>query len=307
MAGVSTQARVLTLWSGHRAVWASGPRLGVPHDCFASDFLGEDDFVQECASPTAGVLLLACTVGDDDDNPRSRVVLIRDGGWLDFAVSGDAFVSIDAYADGRAFVLGGESGTVIQFDWRATAQAQLRASCRILRNDMVDDFGPLRRLRIVGEDVFTVGTGGQVYRLRGDVFNPLPQLALDGNELCAKDVSGTGYGDLIVVTTDGFAALFDGARWQIPDLPICRLPDGRYAVAGYLSTVLIGVGDQWQAITPFPDDRNYYGVAQATNTSPSAILEDRQRRRQRSHQSLRDGDVRKALAPEAPRLRGFGA
>jgi hypothetical protein len=40
-----------------------------------------------------GVLLLASTVGDDDDNPRSCVVLIRDRGRLDFAVSGGADAS----------------------------------------------------------------------------------------------------------------------------------------------------------------------------------------------------------------------
>jgi hypothetical protein len=236
----------------------------------APDVLGDDDFVQECASPASGVLLLACTVGDDDDDPASRVVLIRDGGWFDFKVSGDAFVSIDAHEDGRAFVLG-ESGTVAQFDWRAPTQAQLKASCRILENNEADSFGPLRRLRIVGEDVFTVGTSGQVYRLRDDIFERLPQLVLDGNELSVKDASGTGYGDLVVVTTDGFAAHFDGSDWRIPTLPtnaglssITRLPDGRYAIAGYNSAVLIGLHNQWQVLAPNPDYRNYYGVATAS-------------------------------------------
>lgn len=235
----------------------------------AFDFLSDDDFVQECANPDLGVLLLACTVGDDDDNPRSRMVVVRDGGWLDFTVSGDAFVSVDAYSDGRAFVLG-EGGAVIEFDWRAPAQPQLKASVRIVRNDRADALGPLRRLRIVGQEVLTVGTSGQVYRLNGNVFDALPQLVLNGKELSVKDATGNGYNDLMVVTTDGFASHFDGSAWCSLDLPTsgglnsaCCLANGQYALAGYNSTVLIGARDQWQAITPFSSHRNYYGVASA--------------------------------------------
>jgi hypothetical protein len=70
------------------------------------------------------------------------------------------------------------------------------------------------------------------------------------------------------VTTDGYAACFDGSSWHLLDLPshaglnrICRLRDGRYAIAGYNSTLLVGQRDQWQQVAPLEQNRNYYGDA----------------------------------------------
>jgi hypothetical protein len=89
-----------------------------------------------------------------------------------------------------------------------------------------------------------------------------------GEDVTIEDLSGTGCNDLLAVTTDGYAACFDGSSWHLLDLPshaglnqICRLRDGRYAIAGYNSTLLIGQRDQWQRVAPLKQDRNYYGVA----------------------------------------------
>lgn len=234
-----------------------------------ADYLSTEDFVQECANPSPGVLLLACTTGDDEDDPRSRLVVLSRDHWLDFTISGDSFVSVDADSDGRAFVLC-EGGGVVEFDWRAPNGAALKASRRVVRNDAADAIGPLRRLRMIGGDVFVVGTRGQAYRLSGDTFQALPRLLSDGTELSLKDISGKAADDLVVVTTDGVAAHFDGSVWRFLDLPtssglnsIFSLPDHRYAIAGYNSTVLVGAGDSWQVVAPPSENRNYYGVAGA--------------------------------------------
>jgi hypothetical protein len=214
------------------------------------------------------VLILACTVGDDYDNPKNRIVLLKDDSLLELRYSGGVLLSADASADGTAYVLS-DRGAVIQFDWRTPSdRAQLKASCRLLLNPVVDSTGPLRRIRLLGGEVFTAGSGGQVYRLRGGEFEPLPAATVNGKEITVEDLSGTGFHDLMVVSTDDCAAYFDGSSWYPVDLPssaglnaICRLPDGRYAIAGYKSTLLIGQRDQWQTVAPIDIRRSYYGVA----------------------------------------------
>src|SRR5579871_2864160 len=198
-----------------------------------AQFLNPEDYIQEGANPGAGALLLACTVGEDYDNPRNRVLVIRGNQWLEFGASGVSLISIDADADGRAYVLS-ENGTAIEFDWnRPTTRDQLKASRRLLPNRNASVRGPLRRVRILGGEVFTAGSRGQVYRLRGEVFEQLPLLSVDGADLTIEDLSGSGISDLLAVTTDGFAARFDGKDWEILDLPcsaglnrICALESG---------------------------------------------------------------------------------
>ena len=46
--------------------------------------LGPDDYIQEGVNPAPGVVILACTVGDDYDDPQNRILVLKDGNWLDF-------------------------------------------------------------------------------------------------------------------------------------------------------------------------------------------------------------------------------
>ena len=172
----------------------------------ASDLLGDEDFVQECANPAPGILLLVCLVGEvDDDEPRSRVIVLRGDSWIDLMLEGDVFASVDADAQGQGFVLGSR-GTVARFDWRAQTSAQLAASCSLVSNPQAASAGPLRRVRIVGADVYTVGTRGQVFRMRGDVFEALPRIVMNGEELHVKDIAGAGPDDMVAITLEGFGA-----------------------------------------------------------------------------------------------------
>src|SRR5262245_24554321 len=111
--------------------------------------LNDGDYIQEGVNPYSGVLLLACTVGEDYDTPKNRILISKDGGWMEFGSSGEGVLSIDSRG-GSAFVLG-ENGTVIQFDWMTSStQAELRASRRLFQNRAVAGLGPLRRIRVIG-------------------------------------------------------------------------------------------------------------------------------------------------------------
>ncbi len=234
----------------------------------ASDLLGDEDFVQECANPSPGVLVLVCTVGEvDDDEPRSRVIVLRGDAWLDLMLEGDVFASIDADEHGQGFVLG-RRGTVARFDWRALTSAQLAASCALVPNPRAASAGPLRRVRIVGSGVYAVGTRGQVFRMRGDAFEALPRIAMNGEELHATDIAGTGPDDLVVITLEGVGARFDGTEWHFLDLPtsgglnsICRLRDGKYVIVGYNAAVLMGSQDHWEVVRGPAGPKPYFGVA----------------------------------------------
>jgi hypothetical protein len=53
-----------------------------------SDIFTQDDYIQEGVSPAPGVLVVACTVGDDYDNPKNRVAIKRSESWLEFSKTG---------------------------------------------------------------------------------------------------------------------------------------------------------------------------------------------------------------------------
>lgn len=226
-----------------------------------------DVFIQEGACPAPGVLIAACTVGDDYDSPRNKVGVRRNGGWLDFGLSKEAILSVDADEAGTAFVLG-ENGSVVKFDWHSpTTQAELKASRQAFRNPTVEDLGPLRRLRLLGADVVCAGSVGQAYRLVNGQFESLPPLTVGNDALTIEDLAGDSLSDFIAVTSDGYAAHFDGTRWRVIDLPvnasltsICVL-GGKYAIAGKNGTLLLGTKDQWSFVPPIDETRSYWGVA----------------------------------------------
>ncbi|MDQ0588990.1 hypothetical protein [Variovorax paradoxus] len=226
------------------------------------------DYIQEGANPAPGVVLLGCTVGDDYDNPDNRVLVVRDGALAAFSFGGDELVSIDATAGGTGYALG-ENGTVIRFDWLGgTSDAALAPSLQRFSNPAVQDLGPLRRLRLLGEDVVCAGSVGQVYLFAHGRFAALPQLTVEGEDVTIEDLAGTSASDFMVVTSDGYGARFDGRAWHKLDLPgnsslntVCRLPDGRFAIGGDNDTLLIGAADQWQAVATDDMERDYWGIA----------------------------------------------
>lgn len=225
------------------------------------------DYIQEAVSPMSGVLIMTCTVGDNYDDPINRILELRNGSWMEFGLAGEVFLSIDAMIDGQAYVLG-ESGTVFKFNWRAGTQDDLKASRVPIENSSVDDIGPLRQIRIVGGDVICGGSVGQMYRLIGDQFEAFPQLIIDGVEPTIEGICGNSVNDFVVVSSDGLGALFNGSDWHNLDLPtnvnltsVCLLDDGRYAIAGYNGTILLGNREQWTIIEPIDEERSYWGIA----------------------------------------------
>lgn len=174
-----------------------------------ADFI-PDAYIQEGVLPAPGVLIAACTIGDDDDVPKNKVGVRRSSGWLEFRLSGEAILSVDADSAGAAYVLG-ENGSVIVFDWRAPSiQPELKASRQAWLNPVVEDLGPLGRLRMLGDDVVCAGSVGQAYRVVAGQFHALPPLMVGDEAITIEDLAGTSASDFVAVTSDGYAAHFDG-------------------------------------------------------------------------------------------------
>jgi hypothetical protein len=228
----------------------------------------QNAFIQEGVSPAPGIIIVACTISDDYDTPKNRVGIKRLDSWLEFGLSAEAILSVDASDDGLAYVLG-ENGSVVRFDWQAsTTRDELRASRKVYANGKVADLGPLRRIRVIGSDIVCAGSAGQVYCLHNEQFETLPTLTVSGQYVTIEDLAGTSRRDFVAVTSDGYAAQFDDTRWRVLDLPtnasltsICRLSDNRYALAGKNGAVLIGADDQWTILNPISARRSYWGIA----------------------------------------------
>lgn len=224
-------------------------------------------YIQEGTSPQPGVIVVCATVGDDDENPESRLGVRRNQGWIEFAIDGFAGLSIDADSSGSAFALA-ESGAIVKFDWAAKNQTSLEDSAALIENPRVDDEGPLRRIRILGKDVITAGSVGQVYVLVDDQFVQLPRLMIDDEAPTIEDLAGSSQSDIVAVTSDGYVAHFDGSQWTILDIPsnasftsICVTRTGQYAISGKNGTILIGALSGWAVIPGLDDDVDYWGIA----------------------------------------------
>lgn len=231
------------------------------------EVLSPDDYIQEGAQPASGVILLACTVGDDYDDPKNRVLVFKDNSWTDFTSAGEAILSIDCTADGQAYVLG-ENGTTIQFEWTAKSHETLRSSRKLIENEDVLRIGPLRRIRVISGTVFSAGSVGQLYELKGESFHALPKLHFASTELTIEDIAGVTAKQLFAVTSEGVGAMYDGLNWVNADLPtnvklssVCTWRDNEFVIAGSEGVVIVGQKGRWRILDPINDERTYWGVA----------------------------------------------
>ncbi len=230
--------------------------------------LSDGAFIQEGCAPTDDLLLVACTVGDDEDNPKNELVLISSKHRLRFGFEGEAFVSVDWHADGTAFVLG-EEGSVIRFTWRDIASEKaLKQSRELFENEQAVEAGPMRRIRVVDGVPLCVGSLGQVYSLTDTGFESLPPLKIYEDDVTIKDIAGGSLSELVAVTQQGYAARFDGAQWTDLRLPrrmklsgVARSTEGVYALVGSGGNLFIGKQDHWTQHRVVERTRDYYGVA----------------------------------------------
>lgn len=224
-------------------------------------------YIQEGTSPAVGVIVVAATVGDNDDNPETRIGIRRDTGWMDLELEGDAALSIDTHEDGWAYALG-ESGAVIRFKWTATNLDDLDNSRDLIENPQAEDEGPLRRLRVLGNDIVSAGSVGQAYALTRNRFTALPKLKINGEAPTIEDLSGSSLSDFIAVTSDGYVAHFNGKAWSVVDVPsnasftsICTTRKGHYAMCGKAGSVIVGSRDGWAIVPNLDPEIDYWGIA----------------------------------------------
>jgi hypothetical protein len=227
--------------------------------------LEDESFIQEGMSPTLGVLILACSKGDNYDNPQNRILISKNGDGLAFEYSGQAIVSVDADIDGKAYVLS-EEGLAVEFNWKQpSSKLELQSSMKFIEHLEVKEKGPLRRIRILNRVPICVGSAGQVYRIHKEKWEDIPGIPshFTLEDVCAQDSS-----DVAVAGSDGYASLFDGSKWHRFNLPtksnltcICALGAGQFAIAGFQSTILIGRGDKWKRVGPPDGEKIYWGIA----------------------------------------------
>ncbi len=230
--------------------------------------LSDDAFIQEGCAPTDDLLMVACTIGDNYDDPQNELVLFSSERLFRFGFAGEALVSVDWHTDGTAFTMG-EEGSVIRFSWRdISSEKKLKDSRELFENEQAVETGPMRRLRVVDGTPLCVGSFGQIYSLSVDGFKVFPFLKIYDDEVTIKDIAGGSLTDIVAVTQQGYAARYDGAQWIDLSLPtnmklsgVTRLNNGDYAIVGSGGNLFIGKQDQWIHHRVDDSNRDYYGVA----------------------------------------------
>jgi hypothetical protein len=230
--------------------------------------LSEEAYIQEGCAPTDDLLMVACTVGDDYDDPQNEVVLFSSDYIFRFGFAGETLVSIDWHTDGSAYAMG-EEGSVIRFTWRdIDSERELKDSRELLENEQAAETGPMRRLRVIDGTPLCVGSFGQVYSVTQDDFELFPFLDIYDDEVTIKDVAGSSLKDIVAVTQQGHAARYDGKQWIDLCLPtnmklsgVTRLNNGEYAIVGSGGNLFIGKKDRWAHHYVDDTTRDYYGVA----------------------------------------------
>jgi hypothetical protein len=238
-----------------------------------------DAYIQEGMSPAHGIIVACATVGDDDENPETRIGVRHETEWFKLGLSGFSGLSIDTHESGTGYVLG-ESGSVAQFYWNANTVSDLKKTRRLTENLRAQDEGPLRRLRVLGDDVVSAGSVGQVYVLKNDRFIELPKLVVNGDPPTIEDLAGSSTSDFIAVTSDGFVAHFNGKLWSVIDFPsnasftsICMFSKGHYAVCGKGGAIVFGTMGAWTIVQGLDEDVDYCGIASHEKRLYAAHLE----------------------------------
>lgn len=234
-----------------------------------TQLLSDDAFIQEGCAPTDDLLMVACTVGDNYDDPQNELVLFSSEHLFRFGFAGESFVSVDWHSDGTAFTMG-EEGSVIRFNWRdIVSEKELKDSRELFENKQAVETGPMRRLRVIDGTPLCVGSFGQIYSVTANGgFESFPFLKIYEDEVTIKDIAGGSLTDIVAVTQQGYAARYDGDKWIDLCLPtnmklsgVTRLNDGIYAIVGSGGNLFIGTQDQWIHHRVDDSNRDYYGVA----------------------------------------------
>lgn len=223
---------------------------------------------------------------------------IRPTGWVGFVTS-NPDADIDEVPNGQLFFLKegeGEWGGRI-FEWTAVDLAYVskpEGTVVVLGRDGtalivgqsgdseedVEDAGvgparrgPMRRLRNVGEEIFAVGMGRQVYRRTGPntwkrMENGLPDKRPLRQVIGFNSIDGFDPADLYAVGWGGEIWHFDQTSWYRLDSPTnvaifditCTVTGVSYA-CGQAGTILRGMGRNWEYIEYEGPERDLRSVA----------------------------------------------
>lgn len=122
------------------------------------------------------------------------------------------------------------------------------------------NYGPMRGIRLIGDQVYAVGMNRQVYRrdkkgnwtnIDSDIKTPPDNDEVTGFEA----IDGFNEKEIYAVGWDGEIWQYDGRKWSQKDSPtnfvlvdVCCGGDGNVYACGRVGTLLRGRGDRWEVI-----------------------------------------------------------
>lgn len=136
-----------------------------------------------------------------------------------------------------------------------------------------EHYGPMRGIRLIGDQVYAVGMNRQAYRrdkkgawtnIDNDIKTPPESDDVTGFEA----VDGFNEKEIYAVGWDGEIWQFNGRKWSQKDSPtnfvlvdVCCAGDGNVYACGRLGTLLRGRGDRWEVIKHESIDDDIWSLA----------------------------------------------
>lgn len=189
--------------------------------------------------------------------PHSFVTEWDDGLWLgepDMEVDWDTVSAANALYPLKQGLILGESGEVMCDGSNDFHFEQIGSG-----KNSPDNFGPMRGIRLIGEQVYAVGMNRQVYRRdKKGIWTNIDAgvRTLPGNEVTGFEaIDGFDEKEIYAVGWDGEIWHYNGRKWIQKDSPtnfilvdVCCAGDGNVYACGRVGTLLRGRGDRWEVI-----------------------------------------------------------
>jgi hypothetical protein len=205
----------------------------------------------------ANLILLASQLrafANDDD---SRISQIINGVWKyrDFEL--DAILSVAALESEQQGFFMGRNGNILVAATSYTSE----------KIDDVPKYGELTRIRNISDQIYVVGSKGQVYRRENSGWIHVDRGLLGRESLHLEDIGGTGPSDLYVVGPYGDVWYFDGISWEKIAFPTNRPLAGVKAISeeevficGDNGNLFVGSKDNWRYIGHSDIVPNFWAV-----------------------------------------------
>ena len=160
----------------------------------------------------AKLILIASQLQKLANHNESRIAQITDGEWKYKDFEEDAVLSVTGSVEQHRGFFMGRLGHILV----------AASSYTVETIPDVPLYGELSRIRNIDEEIYTVGTQGQVYVRTDTGWEHMDKEILGTPELHLEDIGGTAPDDLYVVGQKGDILHYDGQQWRRIDSPTNR-------------------------------------------------------------------------------------